>query len=159
MDTDKTVKPVAAQTSQAPRMDARRDTRSNGGRPNGAPHRLKKRGRPDRGRGGKPFGAPRSHGSQGRDGYGPKPEDTIPPLAEGVVRIIPLGGVEEVGKNMTMVEYGNDIIVIDAGFQFKEESTPGIDYILPNTKYPRSNHYPRTLRPHRWYSLHHGSYW
>jgi ribonuclease J len=36
---------------------------------------------------------------------------------------------------MTMVEYGDDIIVIDIGFQFKDENTPGIDYILPNTKY------------------------
>ena len=36
---------------------------------------------------------------------------------------------------MTMVEYKDDIIVIDAGFQFQEEDTPGIDYILPNTKY------------------------
>jgi ribonuclease J len=59
----------------------------------------------------------------------------IPPLAPGDIRIIPLGGVEEIGKNMTVVEIGEDIIVIDAGFQFKEEDTPGIDYILPNTKY------------------------
>ncbi len=59
----------------------------------------------------------------------------IPPLKEGDIRIIPLGGVEEIGKNMTVIEMGNDIIVVDAGFQFKEEDTPGIDYILPNTKY------------------------
>lgn len=58
----------------------------------------------------------------------------IPPIGDNV-RIIPLGGVEEIGKNMTAIECGNDIIVIDAGFQFKEEATPGIDYILPNTKY------------------------
>jgi ribonuclease J len=59
----------------------------------------------------------------------------IPPLAAGNIRIVPLGGVEEVGKNMTAIEYGNDIIVIDVGFQFKDADTPGIDYILPNTKY------------------------
>lgn len=64
-----------------------------------------------------------------------KVEDTVPPLAPDSIRIIPLGGVEEIGKNMTMVEYGNDIILIDIGFQFKDENTPGIDYILPNTKY------------------------
>ena len=67
--------------------------------------------------------------------YAIKKEHVIPPLAEGNVRVIPLGGVEEVGKNMTAVEYGDDIIVIDAGIQFKTEDTPGIDYILPNTKY------------------------
>ena len=61
--------------------------------------------------------------------------DVIPPLAADSIRIIPLGGVEEIGRNMTAVEYGNDIIVIDIGFQFKDENTPGIDYILPNTKY------------------------
>src|SRR3989344_3946410 len=64
-----------------------------------------------------------------------KIEDTIPSLAPDSIRIIPLGGVEEIGKNMTMVEYGSDIIIIDIGFQFKDENTPGIDYILPNTKY------------------------
>src|SRR6185369_2478099 len=51
------------------------------------------------------------------------------------IRIIPLGGVEEIGKNMTVVEYKDDIIVIDMGFQFKDDDTPGVDYILPNTKY------------------------
>jgi ribonuclease J len=63
-----------------------------------------------------------------------KAPDEIPPI-ENNLRIIPLGGVEEIGKNMTAIEYKNDIIVIDCGFQFKEEDTPGIDYILPNTKY------------------------
>lgn len=64
-----------------------------------------------------------------------KKGSVIPELKAGDIRIIPLGGVEEIGKNMTMIEIGNDIIVVDAGFQFKEEDTPGIDYILPNTKY------------------------
>ena len=36
---------------------------------------------------------------------------------------------------MTAIEFRNEIIIVDMGFQFKEESTPGIDYILPNTKY------------------------
>lgn len=65
----------------------------------------------------------------------PKPAAVIPPLAPGHIRIVPLGGVEEIGKNMTAFEIGDDIIVVDAGFQFKDESTPGIDYILPNTRY------------------------
>lgn len=59
----------------------------------------------------------------------------IPPPLAGVIRIIPLGGVEEIGKNMTAIEIGDDIIVIDAGMQFKTEDTPGIDYIIPNTTY------------------------
>ena len=59
----------------------------------------------------------------------------IPPPEKGVIRIIPLGGVEEIGKNMTAIEIGDDIIVIDAGMQFKTENTPGIDYIIPNTTY------------------------
>lgn len=66
----------------------------------------------------------------------PKTQDSskIPPIGDSI-RIIPLGGVEEIGRNMTAIEFGNDIIVVDAGFQFKDEETPGIDYILPNTKY------------------------
>jgi ribonuclease J len=58
----------------------------------------------------------------------------VPPIGDNI-RIIPLGGVEEIGKNMTAIEIGDDIIIIDAGFQFKDETTPGIDYIIPNTKY------------------------
>ncbi|MDR3558722.1 MAG: ribonuclease J, partial [Candidatus Pacebacteria bacterium] len=65
----------------------------------------------------------------------PKESEIVPPLAPDSVRIIPLGGVEEIGKNCTMIEIGDDIIVVDIGFQFKDENTPGIDYILPNTKY------------------------
>jgi len=59
----------------------------------------------------------------------------IPPPHDDVVRIIPLGGVEEIGRNMTAVEIGNDIFILDAGFAFSEDDTPGIDYILPNTGY------------------------
>ena len=61
--------------------------------------------------------------------------DIVPPLAPDAIRIIPLGGVEEIGKNMTAIEYDGDIVVIDIGFQFKDDDTPGIDFILPNTKY------------------------
>lgn len=59
----------------------------------------------------------------------------LPKVAPGDVRIIPLGGVEKIGMNMTAIEIGNDILVIDAGFGFTDEGTPGVDYILPNTKY------------------------
>lgn len=67
----------------------------------------------------------------------PKPTKetlSLPVVGENI-RIIPLGGVEEIGKNMTAIEIGNDILIIDAGFQFRDEDTPGVDYILPNTKY------------------------
>ena len=64
------------------------------------------------------------------------------PAGPTTVRIIPLGGVEEVGRNMTAVEIGatGDILVFDAGFQFvSEDTSPGVDYILPNTKYLEKN--------------------
>ena len=43
-----------------------------------------------------------------------------------------LGGLEEIGRNMSYYEYEDDIIIVDMGFQFPEEDTPGIDYIIPN---------------------------
>ena len=46
-----------------------------------------------------------------------------------------LGGLEEVGRNMTVVEYNKEIIIIDMGLQFPEEDMPGIDYIIPNATY------------------------
>jgi len=51
------------------------------------------------------------------------------------VRFIALGGLEEIGRNMMIFEYKNEIIAIDAGFQFPEETTPGIDFIIPNISY------------------------
>jgi len=64
-----------------------------------------------------------------------KADDIIPSIGADTLRIIPLGGVEEIGRNMTVIEDKDDIVIVDCGFQFKEEETPGIDYILPNTKY------------------------
>lgn len=51
------------------------------------------------------------------------------------LKIIPLGGQEEVGRNMTVFEYENDIVIVDMGIQFPEEDMPGIDYIIPNVNY------------------------
>jgi len=53
------------------------------------------------------------------------------------LRVIPLGGLEEVGRNMTVFEYGRDIVIVDMGLQFPEEDMPGIDYIIPNAEYLR----------------------
>jgi len=54
---------------------------------------------------------------------------------DATLRIIPLGGMEEVGRNMTVFEYGRDIVILDMGIQFPEEDMPGIDYIIPNINY------------------------
>jgi len=56
---------------------------------------------------------------------------------EDTVRIIPVSGVEEIGRNMNIIETKDDIIIVDAGFQFvsAESKAPGINYILPNTQY------------------------
>ncbi len=63
----------------------------------------------------------------------------IPALAEDSIRIINLGGVEEIGRNMSCIEYKDSIIVIDCGFQFSESTTPGVECILPNTRYLEEN--------------------
>lgn len=63
----------------------------------------------------------------------------IPPLASDSIRIINLGGVEEIGRNMSCIEYKDSIIVVDCGFQFSESTTPGIECILPNTRYLEEN--------------------
>lgn len=101
----------------------------------GGKHKGSRRG----GRGRPRHGGPRPHQTppprEIREANGNGDEKPIPPLEPGNIRIIPLGGVEEIGKNMTAVEFGDDIIIIDCGFQFREADTPGIDYILPNTKY------------------------
>ena len=58
-----------------------------------------------------------------------------PKLVRDRLRIIPLGGQEEVGRNMTIFEYNDDIVIIDMGLQWPEADMPGIDYIVPNVNY------------------------
>ena len=58
---------------------------------------------------------------------------------EETLKIIPLGGVEEVGLNMTVLEYGDDIMVIDAGLMFPEEDMLGVDFVIPDFTYILEN--------------------
>ncbi len=58
---------------------------------------------------------------------------------ENALSVIPLGGVEEIGLNMTALEYNSDIIVVDAGLMFPEEDTLGVDFIIPDFSYLLQN--------------------
>lgn len=55
------------------------------------------------------------------------------------LKIIPLGGLEEIGKNITVFEYGNDIIVLDCGMAFPDEGMPGVDIVIPDFSYLEKN--------------------
>jgi ribonuclease J len=58
------------------------------------------------------------------------------PSNEPKLRIIPLGGSQEIGgRNLTVIEYGKDILLVDMGLMFPEEDQPGVDYIIPNPTY------------------------
>ncbi len=56
------------------------------------------------------------------------------------VRVIPLGGLEQIGMNMTVFEYGESIIVVDCGFAFPEDDMFGIDYVIPDISYLKENY-------------------
>ena len=55
-----------------------------------------------------------------------------PPLADGALRIFALGGLGEIGRNMTVFEFGGRLLVVDCGVLFPEENQPGVDLILPD---------------------------
>lgn len=69
-----------------------------------------------------------ARGKKGQKGKNKKP-----------VKVLFLGGVGEIGKNMTAIEYGNDIIVIDAGLSFPDEEMPGVDLVVPDVSYLAQN--------------------
>ncbi|MBE7325653.1 ribonuclease J [Nocardioides sp. Y6] len=63
----------------------------------------------------------------------PHPElDAAPPLAKGALRVVALGGLGEVGRNMTVFEYDGRLLIVDCGVLFPEEHHPGVDLILPD---------------------------
>jgi ribonuclease J len=68
----------------------------------------------------------------------PHPDlDVPPPLPDGALRIIPLGGLGEIGRNMTVFEHSGRLLVVDCGVLFPETDQPGVDLILPDFTYLR----------------------
>ena len=68
----------------------------------------------------------------------PHPElSAPPPLGEGVLRVVALGGLGEIGRNMTVFEYDGRLLIVDCGVLFPEEEQPGVDLILPDFDYIR----------------------
>ena len=55
------------------------------------------------------------------------------------LKIIPLGGLDEIGKNLTALEYGNDIIMVDCGMAFPDEDMPGVDMVINDVTYLEKN--------------------
>lgn len=61
------------------------------------------------------------------------------PKKDYALKVIPLGGLDGIGKNMTAFEYGNDMVLVDAGLMFPDDNQPGIDLILPDYSYVLEN--------------------
>lgn len=68
-------------------------------------------------------------------------KDKINTIEESIkpVKIIPLGGLEQIGMNMTVIEYSNEIIIVDCGIAFPNDDMPGIDKIIPDITYLKEN--------------------
>ncbi len=60
-------------------------------------------------------------------------------MSREVLRVIPLGGLGEIGKNMMALEYGDSIVVVDAGVLFPREDMPGVDFVIPDISYLLEN--------------------
>ncbi len=72
-----------------------------------------------------------------------KPQEIVSnaviPNSKTPLKIIPLGGLGEIGENMTVVEYGNDIVIIDCGMTFPDSEMPGVDMVIPDFTYVEKN--------------------
>ena len=82
---------------------------------------------------------------------------TPPKLPKGTLRIVPLGGLGEIGRNMTVFEIDGKLLIVDCGVLFPEETQPGVDLILPDFSYIEDRledivgrrPHPRPRGPHR----------
>ena len=63
----------------------------------------------------------------------------MPKKEKSKLRVIPLGGIGEIGKNLTVIEYGEDIIVVDCGLAFPDEDMLGVDLVIPDITYLEEN--------------------
>ena len=61
------------------------------------------------------------------------------PKKDPALKVIPMGGLDGIGKNMTVFEYGNDMVLVDAGLMFPDDEQPGIDLVLPDYTYVLEN--------------------
>src|SRR6476620_8418347 len=73
---------------------------------------------------------------------------TPPRLPQGTLRIVPLGGLGEIGRNMAVFEINGKLLVVDCGVLFPEETQPGVDLILPDFSYIEAKLQEHRIKPY-----------